>query len=328
MPDKAREGLPDVTRALAARAMSVRDRLLTLAHRPSEQVNYNTLLRRYLQERLLWRVARSEHRNDFVLKGGLRMIGAGFTWARATKDIDFLGHGDPGLMRLEAVFRDICKGNAMECQLEDGVRFDPESIQVRPIMEEAEYDGVRITLVAFLGTVREPMHIDVGFGDAMTPGPTVIRFPTLLDGMTAPELLAYNDETTVAEKFETMVRRGLANSRMKDFYDLYRFARTVPFEGRSLSQALQRTFERRGTFFTAVPVVFTAGFAEDNGKATQWRAFRRSLGQASAEVPEQFGEAVSIVHSLIEPAHDACRDGSPFTNHWNPSLGRWQNTKG
>jgi len=307
--------------------MSVRDRLLTLAHRPSEQVNYNTLLRRYLQEGLLWRVARSEHRNDFVLKGGLRMIRAGFTWARATKDIDFLGHGDPGLMRVEAVFRDICKGNTMECQLEDGVRFDPESIQVRPIMEEAEYNGVRTTLVSSLGTVREPMHVDVGFGDAMTPGPTVMRFPTLLDGMAAPELLAYNDETTVAEKFETKVRRGLVNSRMKDFYDLYRFARTVPFDGDLLSRALQQTFERRGTFFTAVPVVFTEGFAEDNGKATQWRAFRRTLGQASAEAPEHIEEAVGVVRLLIKPVHDACRDGLLFTHHWNPSAGRWQTTE-
>ena len=294
--------------------MSVRDRLLTFAHRPGEPVNYNALLWRYLQERLLWRVARSGHRDDFTLKGGLRMVGAGFTWARATKDIDLLGHGDPGLVRLEAVFRDICKDDALECQLKDGVRFDPESVQVRPIMEEAEYDGVRITLVAALGTAREPMHIDVGFGDAVTPGPSLMQFPVLLDGMPAPELMAYNDETTVAEKFETMVRRGLVNSRMKDFYDLYCLAHTAPFDGALLSLAIQRTFERRGTAFAPMPTVFTVGFTQDVGKQRQWRAFRRSLGGASAEVPTQFEDTVGSARTLVEPIYAACRGGHSLSS--------------
>lgn len=263
-----------------------------------------------------------------MLKGGLRMVGAGFTWARATKDIDLLGHGDPGLIRLEAVFRDICKDDALECQLEDGVRFDPESVQVRPIMEEAEYDGVRITLIASLGTAREPMHIDVGFGDAVTPGPSLMRFPVLLDGMPAPELMAYNDETTVAEKFETMVRRGLVNSRMKDFYDLYRLAHTVPFDGALLSLAIQRTFERRGTAFAPMPVVFTVSFTQDVGKQTQWRAFRRSLGGASVEAPARFEDTMAGVRALVEPVYAACRKGHGLRSRWSPSNSRWQNGVG
>lgn len=323
--------LPDenyeASKRLAARAMSIRGKLLTLSRRPGQPAAYSVLLRRYLQERLLWRLAQSVHRDRFVLKGGLRLVGAGFAWARATKDIDLLGRGDPDLGRLEAIFRDICRDQSTEYQLADGALYDSESVKALPIMEGAEYGGVRVSLAAFLGTAREPMHIDIGFGDAMTPGPPPMRFPTLLDGMAAPELLAYNDETTVAEKFETMIRRGLVNSRMKDFYDLSRFARTVSFNGNLLCLAVRQTFERRGTAFTLQPVVFTEGFAEDAGKATQWRAFRRSLGIASAEAPERFSEAVAAVRALMEPVHNACREDHLLTDQWDPSAGSWDNSQ-
>ena len=308
---------------LAARAASVRDRLLNLSRRPGQRAAYNALLRRYLQERLLWRLALSEHRDRFVLKGGLRLVGAGFTWARATKDIDLLGRGDPDLGRLEAIFRDVCRDDDGACQVADGAQYDPESVRATPILENAEYGGVRVALVASLGTAREPMHVDVGFGDAVTPGPAPMLFPTLLDGMPAPHLLAYNDETTVAEKFETMIRRGLVNSRMKDFYDLYRFAQTVPFDGALLSLAVRRTFERRGTPFTPEPTVFTAEFAGDAGKATQWRAFRRSLGGASVEAPDAFAGTLLVVRLFVGPVHDACREDSAFTDQWDPRACSW-----
>ena len=304
--------------------MSVRDRLLALARRPGQTITYNALLRRYLQERFLWRVAQSAHRDHFVLKGGLRLVGAGFAWARATKDIDFLGRGDSDAGRIEAIFRNVCRDNDEKYQQVDGARYDPDSVKATSILEGAEYGGVRVALLASLGTAREPMHIDVGFGDAVTPKPVLMIFPTLLVGMAAPQLLAYNDETTVAEKFETMIRRGLVNSRMKDFYDLTRFAHTVSFDGALLFLAVQRTFERRGTAFTAEPVVFTAEFVGDAGKSTQWRAFRRSLGIASNEAPEQFGEAVAIVRLFIEPVYEACRMCQPFMGSWNSSFSRWE----
>ncbi len=214
-----------------------------------------------------------------------------------------------------------------EHQLAAGAKYDPESVRAASILEEAEHGGVRGSLVAYLSTAREPMHVDVGFGDAVTPGPSPLLFPTLLDGMDAPRILAYNDETTVAEKFETMIRWGLVNSRTKDFYNLYRFARTVPFDGALLSLAIRHTFERRGTAFAPAPDVFTSGFAEDGGKATQWRAFRRSLGEASAEAPERFGEAVALVRMLVEPLYVACRKSRPFTGHWNPSAESWKGSE-
>ncbi len=308
----------------AARAASVRDRLLNLSRRPGQTVSYNALLRRYLQERFLWRLSLSEHRDRFTLKGGLRLVGTGFAWARATKDIDFLGSGNPDLNRLETIFQDVCRDEDSTCQLTDGARYDSESVKVASILEEAEYGGVRVALVAFLGTAREPMHLDVGFGDAVTPGPALMLFPTLLDGMPTPQLLAYNDETTVAEKFETMVRRGLVNSRMKDFYDLYRFAETTPFDGTLLSLAVRRTFERRGTPFAPEPTVFTAAFALDTGKATQWRAFRRSLGGTSADVPYTFADVAALVKRFMEPVHNSCQQGRSLTDQWNHSAKLWQ----
>ena len=121
-----------------------------------------------------------------------------------------------------------------------------------------------------------------------------------------------------------MVRRGIVNSRMKDFYDLYRFALTIPFDGVLLSLALQRTFERRGTAFVPTPPVLTEGFADDTGKETQWRAFRRSLGGASVEAPEQFVEAMKVVRSLVGPVYAACREGRSLTSRWSPLDSQWQ----
>lgn len=194
-------------------AHSVRARLLKVAKERGEQFQYTLTL--YAIERLLVRLAASKHGDTFVLKGAMLFRVWSSITHRATKDLDLLGSGAPDLDRLASVFAEICTV-AVE---DDGIQYDPASVRAARIKEDADYEGVRITLRANLGTARLELQVDVGFGDAITPAPVEIVFPTLLP-MPAPRLLAYPKETVVAEKLNALVELGVANSRMKDFFDL------------------------------------------------------------------------------------------------------------
>ncbi|MEO6596819.1 MAG: nucleotidyl transferase AbiEii/AbiGii toxin family protein, partial [Planctomycetota bacterium] len=134
---------------------------------------------------------------------------------RPTRDVDLLGFGDPTPERLRRIFVEICAASFPE----DALLFDTASVTAEPIRTIQDYGGVRVTLVASLGKARIPLQIDIGFGDAITPKPRDVTFPTLLP-LDAPKVRAYPLETVIAEKFDAVVRLGRANSRMKDFHDL------------------------------------------------------------------------------------------------------------
>ena len=254
---------------------SVRARLLTLA-REKGQV-FDLLLTRYATERLLYRLSTTPHRDRFVLKGAMLMT----TWFddphRPTRDVDFLGYGDPAPEPMLAVFREICA-----IEENDGIIFDVDALRVELIREELEYGGLRLRTTARLAGARITIVIDIGFGDAIEPGVEEISLPVLLD-LPAPHLHAYARETVIAEKFQAMVALGLANSRMKDYYDIWMLSRSYAFDGERLSRALAATFERRGTAVPEeVPDALTQAFATDATKQRQWGAFMRVL---AADVP-------------------------------------------
>jgi hypothetical protein len=188
---------------------------------------------------------------------------------RPTRDVDLLGRGTPDLALLEEVFRAVC-ALAVE---EDGLDFAPDSVVAERFKDDAEYEGVRVMLDARLGSARIRLQIDVGFGDAVVPPPEPAEFPVLLD-QPAPRLRVYWRQTVVAEKLQAMVDLGLANSRMKDFFDLRFLASTFDFAGPELAGAIEATFARRNTAVPQeVPTGLTDGFAADTAKQTQWRAF-------------------------------------------------------
>jgi predicted nucleotidyltransferase component of viral defense system len=219
---------------------SVRARLSRLSRERGE--DFQLVLTRYANERLLFRLASSRHAQRFVLKGA-----ALFTlWTgkphRATRDLDLLGFGEPGVDHVRGVFAEVLALDVAD----DGVRFDLGSLAVGLIREEQEYGGVRVELVARITNAQVRLQVDVGFGDAITPEASVVEFPPLLD-FPAPRLRAYPRETVVAEKLEAMVQLGMANSRMKDFYDVAVLARDFDFDGALLARAMRATFERRKT---------------------------------------------------------------------------------
>jgi predicted nucleotidyltransferase component of viral defense system len=146
-----------------------------------------------------------------------------------------------------------------------------------------EYGGSRLRTTAALAGARIPITVDIGFGDAVEPGVEDIDLPVLLD-MPSPHLRAYPPETVIAEKFHAMVALGRANSRMKDYYDVWMLTSAFEFESERLRRAIAATFARRNTVIpVVVPEGLSDGFAADPGKQRQWEAFARNL---SGRVPE------------------------------------------
>lgn len=250
-------------------ALSVRQRLLNLAKEKKE--DFQLILTRYALERILFRLGRSKYREIFILKGAFLFLIWKENVHRPTRDIDLLGKGDNSLHKLEEIFREICA----ESVSDDGLQFFPETLKAERIKEDEEYEGTRLTFLAKLTEARIPIQIDVGFGDAVSPKPHDVQFPTLLN-ITPPNIRAYPPETVVAEKFQALVQLGMANSRMKDFYDLWMISQRFKFERDVLSRSIQKTFKRRKTQLSSeIPLALTNEFTKDPAKQTQWKAFLR-----------------------------------------------------
>jgi predicted nucleotidyltransferase component of viral defense system len=269
---------------------SVRARLLNLAKETSRP--HELLLTRYALERLLYRLGTTNHRDRFVLKGAMLMT----TWFhlpfRPTRDLDLLGFGDPDPQAMLAIFREICA-----VEIADGVTFDVGGLTVDLIREELEYGGLRIKTDAAIAGARVRIVIDVAFGDAIEPGATELELPVLLD-LPAPRLRAYPRETVIAEKFQGMVALGRANSRMKDFYDIWLLSRTYEFKGDGLARAIAATFGRRKTPVPADrPYALTRDFADDRAKQQQWVSFAEGIG---AELPA-LSDVVAELAAFLMP---------------------------
>ncbi len=294
-------------------AASVRARLLTLAKDSGEEFTY--VLTRYALERLLVRVTASPHRNAFLLKGAMLFRAWSPNLHRPTKDLDLLGSGAPDLDRLARIFREVCDVTVED----DGVIFDRSSVRAARIKEDADYEGMRVHIAVRIGSARLDLQVDVGFGDAVTPPATEIDFPTLL-GTSPLRIRAYSRETVVAEKVQAMVHLGIANSRMKDFFDVWFLSQNFSFEGAPLADALRATFARRSTPIPdAAPVALTAAFAADAGKTAQWKAFiargRLAPGLALEAV-------VETIAAFVGPPLNAAQHARPFAPHW-PVRGPW-----
>lgn len=302
-----------MTKAPRDIAHSVRERLQNVARatkRPTQEVHQY-----YAMERFLYRLARSPHTHRFVLKGALMFRAWGGAASRPTRDIDFLARMDNSVDAVVSVFREICRVEVEP----DGMLFDPASVTGAVIKEEADYPGVRVSFIASLQTARITMQADLGFADVITPGPSAIDYPVILE-FPAPRLDAYTKETVVAEKFEAMVRLRELNSRMKDFYDLWVLARRFDFDGAVLSKAVRRTFDNRKTVLEAVPFALTPDFAEVVGKEAQWKGFVRKARLEDA--PDTLSLVVETLRPFLLPLTAVVSEGEEFTGVWR-SPGPW-----
>ena len=293
---------------------SVRQKLLNLARERNE--DFQLLLTKYGLERVLFRLSTSKHRDIFILKGALLFELWTHERYRPTRDADFLATGDNSPERFAAIFREICTAEIPG----DGIRFDPASVRAERIKEDADYEGVRVTFTGTLDKAQIPIQIDVGFGDTVTPDPVRTEYPTLL-GFPHPHLLAYPRETVVSEKLEAMVKLGIANSRMKDFHDLYTLSRTFEFDGKTLAEAVRSTFQKRQTELpaTGVPLAFTAEFYEDQNKVKQWRAYVNKNRPYVAEA--ELKVIVDRLRAFLVPVIQSAQELRMFSGSWTPAQG-------
>lgn len=248
-------------------AASVRARLKN--HADQNKQDFNLTLTRYGLERLLYRLSVSPHASNFLLKGALLFSLWYDTPHRPTRDADLLGFGPDDPPSAVAVFRELCSIEA-----NDGIKFDPKSVKGEEIRKDTGYGGVRVDLRATLDGARIALQVDIGYGDVVTPAPVQVSYPAMLDDLPAPQLRAYPKYTVVAEKFEALCKLGMANSRMKDYFDLWVLLREGDLDSKQLRLAIEATFARRGTALpAAVPVGLSSAFVEDSSRNTQWTAF-------------------------------------------------------
>jgi Nucleotidyl transferase AbiEii toxin, Type IV TA system len=246
---------------------SVRARINNKAK--ADNVNTQFLLTRYALERMLYRLAVSEHRDSFLLKGALLFDLWYDVPLRPTRDIDLLGFGMAEIPHLVKVFENLCA-----IKVEDGINFDPASIKAEEIRKDANYSGTRVTVVGSIDGAKCSVQVDVGYGDAVTPAPEMATYPVMLEDMPAPELRVYPQYTVIAEKFEAIVSLGMANSRMKDYFDLWVLLRKANLEDATLDRAFRATFKNRGTVMPKeVPAGLSDRFAQDKTRLALWDAF-------------------------------------------------------
>lgn len=273
-------------------AASVHQRLLNVARETGRP--FNEVLQYFAMERLLYRLCCSGHKDSFVLKGALLFRVWDVPDSRATRDIDFLAFLDNSPENLAAVFREVCS-----IEGDDGLVFDPASVQAQTIKEDADYEGVRVRFRGLLGKARVTMQVDIGFGDTVHPDAVHGEYPTILD-MGAPSLWMYPPETVGAEKAEAVVHLGSLNSRMKDFYDIWRLSQQFEFDDAVLSEAIRQTFENRGTTLISFDELRTE-ILQNDSMGKQWNAFLEKTGVSG---PSAFDEVLTRIGAVIGPALD------------------------
>lgn len=284
----------------AGRAASFHARLLNLAK--SRGDDFNLILNRYALERWLYRLSISEAREHLWLKGAMLFNLWFDSPHRPTRDADFLGFGEIDANALRDMVRKVSAIGT-----DDGMEFDPASVTVEEIREEARYGGLRVRVLGHLGKARCPLQLDVGYGDVVTPGAEEADYPTLLDDVPIPHLKVYPRATVVAEKLEAIASLGMANSRMKDYYDLHALALEGAIDADLLGDAIAATFGRRRTPLPDdLPVGLTAEFAGDVAKQTQWSAFLGKNRLAGLSLDE----VVARISRFVRDPLDRARRGS------------------
>ena len=272
---------------------SIRSKLLNVAKK--ENVFYQTVLTRYFQERLLYRMSQTRYRDNFYLKGGALLYAFERFAARPTLDIDFLGRdiSNEGAAVI-AAFKEIC---SVPCE-EDGIFFDIERITAQNITEFKDYHGIRLSIPVKMDTISQVMTMDIGFGDVVTPSPVNLEYPLLLEHLPVPNILAYSVETVIAEKMHAVVDLADQSSRMKDYYDLFNLLSKEKYDSKTLQDAIVNTFENRHTSYDADTMFFRNDFADNPQMQVRWKAFLKKI---TKEADVSFAEVVSYIQIALKP---------------------------
>lgn len=208
--------------------------------------------------------------------------------------MDLLGKGiSNDTQTLIKIFNYICK-----IESDDEVHFRHDSIQAEVITRQDKYNGIRLFIEAEFDTIRQRLQVDVGFGDVIIPGSLEIEYPVLLEEMRAPILKAYSKETVIAEKFQAMIEFSLANSRMKDYYDVYMLLSSGDYDNKVLEEAILATFNNRNTHYIEGHALFKSEFASNSQQQKNWNAFLKKIDRE--QIPN-FKVVIKIITNKLRP---------------------------
>ncbi|MHB1342481.1 MAG: nucleotidyl transferase AbiEii/AbiGii toxin family protein [Coriobacteriia bacterium] len=278
-------------------------------------LDFNQVLQYYAMERFLYRLSKTKWADCLIVKGAAMLRVWDGAVARPTRDIDFLGRIENSPEAVAAMVRE-----CLAVESADGVEFSAD-VSVEPITIEDRYPGVRALVETRLAGARMRLQLDIGVADIAVPEPGWVDYPALLD-TDAPHILAYQPATAIAEKFETMISKGLLNSRLKDYYDIWMLSRSVFFAGGDLTDSVAATFERRGTGVpSSRPAVLSDDYAKRPERMTQWSAFVTRLGVSGIEAPDSLVDVVDDINVFIMPPAIAVSAGQPFSLNWVPGKG-------
>lgn len=288
---------------------SMRNKLLNLSKETGR--DYNALLRQFFQERFLFRLSISNYRDVLILKGALLLVSHNISRYRPTRDVDFLGKTVSNKLEdCKNIISEIVKIDA-----KDGIVFDDEKIKAELITEDSDNNGIRISVPYKMDTIIGNLSIDIGYGDKIVDGPVELDYPPLID-LPSPKLMVYSLESSIAEKFEAIVKLNFQTSRMKDFYDIIFIAGSKSFQSRSLKKALETTFKTRETELSGRKVIYEEEFKNDKTKQVQWNSF---ITKNKLDADSEFKQIVEKLKIFIEPL---------FINDeekkWNPSKWKWE----
>lgn len=273
------------------------------------------ILQYYAMERFLYRFSRSIYSDKFILKGGLLFYVWSLALRRPTRDIDFRGYVENNPESVAQVIRDIL----LEPTTDDGITFDVESIKTEATQIDADYEGIRVKFLGYLGRARIAMQLDVGFSDEITSKAEPIHYPSLLPDQKSIRVKSYPKESVVSEKFHAMVHHAELNSRWKDYYDIWLISETFEFESSSIQRAIERTFKKRDTELSVEkPPALTTDFAANN--QTRWKNFLKKTGLENSHMND-FSEVVERIWAFLEYPLLASFDKSRLNRHWTPQKG-------
>ena len=269
----------------------------------------------YGLERTLYRISISDYADKFTLKGGIFLyaIFAG-NFTRVTSDIDLLANEiDNEIKNIKKIFEEI-----FSIDVDDALKYDIKSLDIKTITEFKLYQGVNVSIIAYLDRTRIPISIDIGFGDIIYPDRMIMDFPSLLD-MEIPKIYTYTLNSVIAEKLEAIVSLGYVNSRYKDFYDVYILAHSYDFIGKELKKAIEETFIHRKTGFDDI-VAFEKSFAEDTIRSMRWNSF---IKKKKAMVVVDFISVIHLMKDFLEPVIEKIITNEEMDSIWNSRIKEW-----
>lgn len=298
-------------------AISVKDRLKKQAMEDGRTMQDKLVT--FGLERTVYRISVSPYVERFTLKGGIFLYALfDGEYARATRDVDLHAQNiSNDTDEMKKVFREIF---SIEC--DDALRYELNTMEIINITEFKKYHGVNVSIMGYLDRTEVPVSIDIGFGDVIYPQRVKMEFPVLLD-MEVPEVYAYSIYSVIAEKFEAFVSLGLANSRYKDFYDIYILADHYDLEGAELKNAIIQTFRYRETGFDDI-AAFEVGFVEDATRQNRWKAF---IKKKKAMVHVDFEKMMEVVKALLLSVVEAIQNDTVFDKRWDKESKSWNYTQ-